>query len=455
MDTNRIDQLYEYANNILVEAKNQGAESAQVQIFDSVDIGTRYGEKHITQNVYKKEISFELKTQIENKIGTYTGPFPLKKNLSKYINDAVTLTRFSAPDPEFPGFLDQQPHYIPLQTTLTDMNAQTLAETISNIIDRASNSSPLINSVAGNLHYTFTSDVFLNSYEVEASNQKSIISGVINIAATKNEEESRSTKSIAGININNLNIDMIVDEVAQRALLGLNQTEIDPGHYEAVLGHGAVEAILRFVVEATSSEGVITHTSFLKDVIGEQIFDTRLTLIDDTYNPDHFAGHRYDNEGVPSPPITFIEKGILKDYAYNRRNARKLNTESNGRNSTGFSGERPIYSSVVLSKGSKTEQELIAQIDNGVYITNLFYNNFVDPPEGTCTGLTRDGLFRIKNGEIVGALKNMRWSDSIKSIFQQVEPANNSLQVAGFFFGSMITPSIRVGSFNFSSKGKH
>ena len=115
----------------------------------------------------------------------------------------------------------------------------------------------------------------------------------------------------------------------------------------------------------------------------------------------------------------------------------------------------PMFVSNTIAPGTKNEEEIIKSIDSGIYIVDLFYNNFVNPPEGLCTGLTKDGLFKIEHGEIVGSLTNMRWTDTIESIFKSVEIANNSIQIGGFFVGSTITPSIKTDKFTFTSAGKH
>ena len=151
----------------------------------------------------------------------------------------------------------------------------------------------------------------------------------------------------------------------------------------------------------TSAESLVTHTSFLKDKLGAQVFDSNLTITDERNNPKHFLSSSFDSEGTPTKPIKFIDKGILKDYAYNRRLAKKLIDQdySNGRNLEGFGGEMPLFGSKTVQPGTKSEEELIKSIDSGIYVVNLFYNNFVNPPEGLCTGLTRDGLFKIENGK--------------------------------------------------------
>ncbi len=449
------DRLEELAKQILDLARQKGAEHAHVNVFSNISVGTRFGENHITQNVFEDQTSFFLKTQIGEKVSGYQGTHPTGKNLEAMIDDAILLTEKSSEDKDFPGFIDKQMDFKSLDIKVREYDPEDIASGVATIVETASSVSKKISAVAGNIRFIKSHFLMMNTNGVMGYRKQSSISSVINVAATEGTGEARSTGRVAGRSLDELNLEQEARDVAERALNGLNQQEMEIGTYEAILSPLAFNAIWGFVTFAASSEGLITHSSFLKDKLGEQIFDERLTAIDDTLNPDHLGARNFDSELVATHPLTYIENGVLKEFAFNLRNAKKLGVESNGRNFQGFQGEMPLFTATTIKSGSKSEEELIASVDDGIYITNLFYNNFVNPPQGVCTGLTRDGLFRIKNGEIIHSLKNFRWTDSLQEIFKEAEPANNSKQVAGFFGGSSIAPSVRVGHFNLSSKGKH
>ncbi|MCH8907961.1 MAG: TldD/PmbA family protein, partial [Candidatus Heimdallarchaeota archaeon] len=416
--------LEELAKEILTIAKSKGADHAQVSLTETKDIGSRFGESHITQNVNVNSLTFSLRTQIGNQVGIYHGSRPTMDSLGSKIDDALVITKHSVPDPDFPGFIDSQPIYRSIQRVSEDHDPEELAGIIGQIIETAHRVDSKITAVAGNFQFTKTDNYSLNTYDVAANNSNSRFGGVINIAATEGDGEARSTERFAGATLLDIDHQAIAQKVANRAKDGLNQQDMAIGKYEAILGHGSVVNLLQFIMFAASSEGLINHSSFLKDKIGEEIFDKRLTFTDDVANPKHTAARRYDSDLVNTEPISYVENGVLKAYAYNRRTGKKLGVESNGRNAQGFQGESPFFLTNSITPGTKTEDQLISEVDDGIYITNLFYNNFVNPPVGLCTGLTRDGLFRIKKGEIIGSLTNFRWTDSLLSIFKNAEPGN-------------------------------
>ncbi len=454
VDIKTFDELAEIAKELLSESKAQGADAAQVTVYSNENIATRYGEKHITQNTLRNTTEFQLQLQIGSKVGNYSGTMH-RDRVKAMVNDAITLARFSPDDPEFPGFIQEQPDYPDLPARMVEYTPMEISDQVKLAIESAEINSEIV-SVAGNLNYNTGRFVLMNSYGIMAQREGSTVSGIINVAASKGTGESRSSSSVAGVKFEDLQIEKTAQIVADRAYRGLNQGELDVGGYETIFGHEATMELMFHMGLATSSSMLINYQSPFKDKLGEKLFDERFTITDAVSDPEHYASQNFDTDGEPSYDITYIEDGVVKEFAYNRRNAKKLGVETNGRAVGGFT----MFRSPSIKPGSKTEEELIASVDDGIYITSLWYCNFVHMPDSTITGLTRDGLFRIKNGEIVGSLKNMRFTDSMFSMYKEAEPANDVVQKLHGTYGSIFglagkIPTLRLGNFNFSSKGKH
>ncbi|UCG00910.1 MAG: hypothetical protein JSW11_14990 [Candidatus Heimdallarchaeota archaeon] len=94
-------------------------------------------------------------------------------------------------------------------------------------------------------------------------------------------------------------------------------------------------------------------------------------------------------------------------------------------------------------------------MDDGLLVTNLHYTNYIDIPRGTETGMTKDGLFIVKNGEVIGAAKNMRFTDNFLNLFSQMELSRETFQAVTWLEMALTVPAIRINSMNFSSRTKH
>ena len=268
--------------------------------------------------------------------------------------------------------------------------------------------------------------------------------------------ESRSNSSFGDRRFSNLLFEEEAIKVAERSVLGLNAREIESNKaYPVILDFQAVADQMFGISEAMSGRMVIDKRSFLRDKVGEQVFSDSLTLINDPHDSASLAARPFDAEGVATKKYTLINKGVVENFAHDRLSARKMGTKSNGCAMIIWGESLPMPIAAKIIPGQKSRQQLIEEMDNGLLVTNLHYTNFIDVSRGTETGMTKDGLFIIKNGEIVGSAHNMRFTDSLPQMFSNAEISREVLQVVTFFGMSQAAPTIRLDSMNFSSKTTH
>lgn len=110
----------------------------------------------------------------------------------------------------------------------------------------------------------------------------------------------------------------------------------------------------------------------------------------------------FDN-GIEIPTTDWIADGTLTHLVAPRRLAAEHSLE-------------PVAPADTLRftdpTGQGTTDDLLARLSDGIYITCLWYNRLVDPQTLLLTGLTRDGVYVVRGGEIVGATTNFRFNDS-------------------------------------------
>ncbi len=440
---------------IVAELEKRGATSSQIELSRISRLSTRFGENHITQNQWQLETQLSIVVEIDKKVGSISGDSKLLKRKPEEIaKQVLKVAKISPPDDEFPGYA-LPTKYPQIEQIEEGIDAEKVAKEIRKAIGKALDYHTKVKKVAGNVFATKTLYRLVNSLGLDAERTSVMFSSTINVAAFEGDNESRSTDRTAGARIVDLDLATMSQEVAKVAVAGLHQQEIEPGTYQALLEPLATQEILGFFAQAASARIVQDHQSFLKDRIGEQVVSENLTLTHMPLDAQNVLKREFDVEGTPTQNITFLENGVLKSYSYDRRTAKKDGTESNGTAWRLFGEIMPMFIGNKLKRGTKKKEDLISEVDRGVLITNLFYNNFVNPPLGTATGLTRDGLFLIEKGEITTSLKNMRWTDSILEILKNAEVANNLSQKARFFFGADQMCSVLTDHFTFSSKTGH
>ena len=97
--------------------------------------------------------------------------------------------------------------------------------------------------------------------------------------------------------------------------------------------------------------------------------------------------------------------------------------------------------------------QMIKNVKKGLLITRFWYVRVLNPKTLNITSMTRDGTFLIKDGEVVGPVKNMRFNQSIPEALNNVLAIENKLNAVGSFEGEMISlsPTLHIGKWSFSS----
>lgn len=110
---------------------------------------------------------------------------------------------------------------------------------------------------------------------------------------------------------------------------------------------------------------------------------------------------------------------------------------------------------VEVADGSGTTEDLVAEVERGLLVTSLWYIREVDPQTLLLTGLTRDGVYLVEGGEIVGAVNNFRFNESPIGILDRFSHASATVpsfsREWGDYFSRTATPALRVPDFNMSS----
>ena len=117
----------------------------------------------------------------------------------------------------------------------------------------------------------------------------------------------------------------------------------------------------------------------------------------------------------------------------------------------------PLGENLVMSVdgASGTLEDLVKKVDNGLLLTTFWYIRMVDPNSLLLTGLTRDGVYHVKGGEVVGATNNFRWNDSPVSALSRIVHAGATewtqpREWAGDM-SNMAIPPLVIKDFNMST----
>jgi predicted Zn-dependent protease len=98
----------------------------------------------------------------------------------------------------------------------------------------------------------------------------------------------------------------------------------------------------------------------------------------------------------------------------------------------------------------------VGQVERGLLVTDLWYNRILDPKTQVVTGLTRNGLFLIEEGRVVGPVQNLRYTQSIVAGFGpgKVLGMGDDGQLVSSEGGIMHVPTVRLASWSFTGNAR-
>ncbi len=189
----------------------------------------------------------------------------------------------------------------------------------------------------------------------------------------------------------------------------------DAGKFDVVFDPLSIGNLLTMVGEFASVMAVESGFSCFVDKIGKKVATEQFTLRDIGNLPNGYGTRKFDDEGVPTKNTAFIESGVFKTYLLNHSYAKKYSMEN-----TGNAGIiMPMPWNLYVEPGTYSQDELF-DVKRGIYVTNIWYTRFQNYLTGDFSTIPRDGIFLIENGEITGAIKNIRISDNIQRMLLNI-----------------------------------
>ena len=153
----------------------------------------------------------------------------------------------------------------------------------------------------------------------------------------------------------------IVEKACLRTLRKLGSVKPVSQEVPVVFSSEMAQSFLGKIASALMGENLFRKQSFLLNRLNESIADSKINLIDNPLLPGKLGSRHFDSEGVEAKPLVLIENGVLKNYMLSTYSANKLGMTSNG-HSGGISN-------LILKLGDYPEEELIASVKNGLYLT--------------------------------------------------------------------------------------
>lgn len=250
--------------------------------------------------------------------------------------------------------------------------------------------------------------------------------------------------------------------LARRLEWAKNRIDLPAGRYETLLPPAAVADLMVYLYwTAGARDAMEGRTVFSKPGggtrVGETLSPLPIRLYSDPAAPGiacapsvvaHASSRQssvFDNT-LPLAPTDWIADGTLRSLIQTRHSAELTELPVT-----------PAIDNLIMQgpEGGRSLEEMIASTERGLLLTCLWYIREVDPQSLLLTGLTRDGVYLVENGEVVGEVNNFRFNESPVDLLGRLTEVGASEQTLprewSDYFTRTVMPAIRVPDFNMST----
>ncbi len=265
------------------------------------------------------------------------------------------------------------------------------------------------------------------------------------VVAKEGEDIKTGMAYRTGNDFTKFNARDIAKEAVDEALALLGAKSVKSGDYDVIIRNSAAADLLEAFTGIFSAEAVQKNLSLLKGKLNDKIASDKFTLIDDPYMEGGLASKSFDGEGVACKYKKVVDKGVLKTYFHNLKTAKKDGVETTGNASKGsYKSSLGISpSNFYVEKGERGLNEMIADINKGILITEL---------QGLHSGLnTVSGDFSlaalgflIENGKISRPVEQITVAGNYFEMLKNIEETGSDLKFGlpgGSYIGS---PSLKI-----------
>jgi predicted Zn-dependent protease len=427
------------------------ADAVEVEFNGGERSATRFANSNITANI----VQFDRNLNVTVHYGARSASASTREfddeSLRTAVEDAQKRAQAARESPDAMPLIEGPQDYLPVDATLpsgVNFGPAERAQMVKQSLDICQKKGVIGSGYIPKVHQTTCS---VNSKGLFAYYQYAEASFILT-CRTKDGGGS-GWAGLTGIkDVRQIDASALTEVAADKALKSQKPRAIEPGRYTTILEPRANARFLSLMTglfNARTAEGPVGNYFSGKEPgttkVGQKLFSDSFTLKSDVGNAI-LRQSPIGTDGMAARPVTWIEKGVLQNLSYDRAWARRQKKQP--------SAVGPNQS-LVMEGTDMTVEQMIKTTKRGLLVTFFWYIRAVDQPTLLNTGMTRDGLFLIENGEIAGPVTNFRWNmsplvgyNNITAIGEPV-PMHTGESYDGA--GTALVPPVRIEDFFMTS----
>ncbi len=391
--------------------KHCQADDYTLYIVKSENLYTRFAQNAITQHIDGENLQLSLNVAYDNKTGSAAVNQTDENSLKKMIDTAQSIARLNKPDPEFVP--SEKAHKLreleePSKAT-TELKLEHIVDGIEKCIENAKRKQA---KLAGISHRRIKSTFLATKNGFEGYDRQAYFSH--SMTMKKGGIETKIARSLCDYDVFSMD-DLITQLNGQFDSLQEPQ-KLEPTRLPVIIRPQALLSVLKYLVWTFQRREADEGANAFSDQIGKRFFGENFSMRSVTTDAQLHAP-RFDNDGIPTQGIDWIEHGVIKNMQTDRSYAKKIGIEP-----------RSIYN-LSIEGGNMSEQEMMRKVERGLIINSFWYIRPIDMKAGEWTGLTRDGVLYFEDGKVKQAVYNFRWNEVLHDLTRRILAVGKQEQI--------------------------
>jgi len=436
------DKMQQIAQHILAYS---AAEQTEVLLLSEETNLTRFANSRIHQNVAEHNIQVRVRAVSGKKVGVASTNDLSNASLQQTAKDALEIALLQPENPDFQSL--PKPRPLPKVDTFVqataDCSPKQRAQAVSTIC-----------KLAREKGLTASGAFTTSSSEIAVSNSLGVFAyaptTLSDLTTVIMSDDSSGYAGMTAIDVREIDAEKIGHEAINKALRSHNPQAIKPGDYTVILEEYAVAELLSYLAFlGFSALAVQEGRSFMTNKFGQRITGENISIWDDGLDKTGLP-IPFDFEGVPKKRVDLITNGVAKAVVYDSFTANREGKESTGHALPAPNPYGPLPANLFMKPGTDSKEQMLASVDRGLWVTRFHYVNPVHPLKTILTGMTRDGTFLIEDGELKGAVKNLRFTQNALEALSAVQMISEETKLRQGFYGGVRVPALLIKNFTFT-----
>lgn len=432
-------KMIEFATQVLKAAEAAGISPAEVscRMSDAFSVRARSGK--LEDYKVSEKLNLTLRGKAGGRIGTARTQALDEESIALLVQGVKESAEVIETD-EQDEILPPDEHYetvVNYSEAVEAISAQekiALALEVDSRMQQADARIKPDDTVVATSSETFT---MMNSLGLNLTHRSNMIYSYTSALAKDGERAATGFKLHWGYDKEAVKAENLAKECCEDALSQLYAGRMKSGKYPVVIKGSAMADLLTTFSSVFSAENAQKGTSLLAGKEGETIASECVTLTDDPLMPWGLASSPFDREGAATFKKNVIEAGVLKTLLHNRKTAKKAGVTTTG-NAAGGGQVGP--SNFFFAPGEKTEDQLIQEMGDGLYLTEVSgLHAGANGVSGDFSLLARG--YEVKGGKKKRAVEQFTVAGNFYQLMKDILAVADSLKFEGSPIGS---PSVYV-----------